>query len=107
MFAIGNSWRPEMCLKGLGLATETITHLFSRGGEKTSMWSIVITLGPRPAPIGDHSSMEAFNSSIVANSSVEACVDLSWTCGATPASQASFQRLAQMHQRSPGLSPGN
>jgi hypothetical protein len=54
-----------------------------------------------------YSAAQAFRSSIFANSSVEACVDSSRIFGAIPASKASFHRLAQRHQRSPGLSPGN
>src|SRR5690606_10263877 len=40
------------------------------------------------------------------NSSTATCVAARYTGGATPASQASFQRDAHKHQRSPGFRPG-
>ena len=48
----------------------------------------------------------AVKSSRETNSMVEACVASKMTGGAAPASKASFQRLTQRHQRSPGAEAG-
>ena len=57
----------------------------------------------RPSSEIDGVALEVLSSTI---SSVASCVAARMTRGACPASNASRQRAAHRHQRSPGLSPG-